>query len=259
MTAPLAGKKVIVAGTARGIGAAAVRGLIEAGAQVAALDIDPGGQAVIDAANRGAAGLGTFRLCDIVDRAQAFAAVDAAVAEMGGVDALIHIAGVQRYVPAESITDEEWDRLVGVNAKGVMITNQAVFPHFKAQGSGRIVNFASAAGARGLRGCAHYAASKGAVLAWTRTIAMEWGPLGISCNSVAPGIWTPMYDTTRSRLDPEALAAHDAAMARNIPLGGRLGDPDKDMAPVLVFLVSDGARFITGQTIPVDGGLLMVR
>ena len=139
-----------------------------------------------------------------------------------------------------------------------MIANQAAFPYLKDRG-GRIINFASAAGAVGLRGCAHYSASKGAVLAWTRTIAQEWGHYGISANAIAPGMWTPMYDATRAGMTPEQLEAHDRGMTMMIPLGGRLGDADSDMAPVLVFLASDASRFITGQTLAVDGGLMMVR
>jgi NAD(P)-dependent dehydrogenase (short-subunit alcohol dehydrogenase family) len=257
-SAPLAGKRVIVTGAARGIGASAVGALVRAGAQVTALDLQEAGEAVAEAASRAGPGQARFHQCDVADRKQATSTIDAAVATMGGLDALIHVAGIQRYTPAEAITDEEWDLVVGTNARSAMITNQAVFPHLKDRG-GRIINFASAAGMNGLSGCAHYAASKGAVLAWTRTLAKEWGKYGITANAIAPGMWTPMYSTTRSRLDPEALAAHDRGMAAAIPLGGRLGDPDQDMAPVLVFLVSDGARFITGQTLAVDGGMTPVR
>nr|WP_312165312.1 SDR family oxidoreductase [Brevundimonas diminuta] len=254
-TAPLANKKIIVTGAARGIGASATRALAAAGAMVTGLDLS-GPPA--DTAESPPSSVFAYETCDVSSRASTRAAVDRAVAAMGGLDVLIHAAGVQRYTPAEAITDEEWELIVGVNARGSMIANQAVFPHLKDRG-GRIVNFASAAGALGLRGCAHYAASKGAVLAWTRTIAQEWGPYGISVNAIAPGMWTPMYDATRAGMTPEQLEAHDRGMAMMIPLGGRLGDPDADMAPVLVFLASDASRFITGQTLAVDGGLMMVR
>ncbi|MFE9085486.1 SDR family NAD(P)-dependent oxidoreductase [Brevundimonas sp. NPDC003935] len=254
-TATLANKKIIVTGAARGIGASATRALAAAGAMVTGLDLS-GPPA--DTAASPPSSVFAYETCDVSSRASTRAAVDRAVAAMGGLDVLIHAAGVQRYTPAEAITDEEWELVVGVNARGTMIANQAVFPHLKDRG-GRIVNFASAAGALGLRGCAHYAASKGAVLAWTRTIAQEWGPYGISVNAIAPGIWTPMYDATRAGMTPEQLEAHDRGMAMMIPLGGRLGDPDADMAPVLVFLASDASRFITGQTLAVDGGLMMVR
>ncbi|MDB5454864.1 MAG: short-chain dehydrogenase/reductase [Caulobacter sp.] len=253
-TATLSGKRIIVTGAARGIGASAARALAGAGATVTGLDISV---AAVETPGSNPGRL-TYGVCDVSSRASMTAAVDQAVAEMGGLDVLIHVAGIQRYTPAEAITDDEWDLVLGVNAKGTMIANQAAFPHLKDRG-GRIVNFASAAGALGLRGCAHYAASKGAVLAWTRTIAQEWGRYGIAANAVAPGMWTPMYDTTRAGMSPEQLEAHDRGMAMMIPLGGRLGDPDADMAPVLVFLASDAARFITGQTLAVDGGLMMVR
>ncbi|MFI8683889.1 SDR family NAD(P)-dependent oxidoreductase [Brevundimonas diminuta] len=254
-TATLANKKIIVTGAARGIGASATRALAAAGAMVTGLDLS-GPPA--DTAESPPSSVFAYETCDVSSRASTRAAVDRAVAAMGGLDVLIHAAGVQRYTPAEAITDEEWELVVGVNARGTMTANQAVFPHLRDRG-GRIVNFASAAGALGLRGCAHYAASKGAVLAWTRTIAQEWGPYGISVNAIAPGMWTPMYDATRAGMTPDQLEAHDRGMAMLIPLGGRLGDPDADMAPVLVFLASDASRFITGQTLAVDGGLMMVR
>ncbi|MFK4059535.1 MULTISPECIES: SDR family oxidoreductase [unclassified Brevundimonas] len=254
-TSTLANKKIIVTGAARGIGASATRALAAAGAMVTGLDLS-GPPA--DTAQSPPSSVFAYETCDVSSRVSTRAAVDRAVAAMGGLDVLIHAAGVQRYTPAEAITDEEWELVVGVNARGTMIANQAVFPHLKDRG-GRILNFASAAGALGLRGCAHYAASKGAVLAWTRTIAQEWGPYGISVNAIAPGMWTPMYDATRAGMTPEQLEAHDRGMAMMIPLGGRLGDPDADMAPVLVFLASDASRFITGQTLAVDGGLMMVR
>ncbi len=251
-TTALSGKRIIVTGAARGIGASAARALASAGARVTALDV------VEFPAETTHDGCLSHDRCDVSSRSSVTGAFDRAVQAMGGLDVLIHVAGVQRYTPAEAITDDEWDLVVGVNARGTMITNQAAFAHLKDRG-GRIVNFASAAGALGLRGCAHYAASKGAVLAWTRTIAQEWGPYGISANAVAPGMWTPMYDTTRAGMTPDQLAAHDRGMAMMIPLGGKLGDPDTDMAPVLVFLASDASRFITGQTLAVDGGLMMVR
>jgi NAD(P)-dependent dehydrogenase (short-subunit alcohol dehydrogenase family) len=257
MTEPgtLTGKRIIVTGAARGIGMSAAKALAAAGATVTGLDLIGGPVESITGSGPGSL---TYGVCDVSSRASTGPAFDRAVAAMGGLDVLIHAAGIQRYTPAEDITDDDWDLVLGVNARGTMIANQAAFPYLKGRG-GRIINFASAAGAVGLRGCAHYAASKGAVLAWTRTIAQEWGQFGISANAIAPGMWTPMYDTTRAGMTAEQLEAHDRGMAMMIPLGGRLGDADSDMAPVLVFLASDASRFITGQTLAVDGGLMMVR
>jgi NAD(P)-dependent dehydrogenase (short-subunit alcohol dehydrogenase family) len=107
-------------------------------------------------------------------------------------------------------------------------------------------------------GGAHYSASKGAVLAWSRTVAQEWARYNITVNAVAPGIWTLMYEAHRAVMTPEQLAAHDKVMAQAVLIGGKLGDPMRDLAPVITFLVSDGARFITGQTLPVDGGMLFM-
>jgi NAD(P)-dependent dehydrogenase (short-subunit alcohol dehydrogenase family) len=253
------GKRVVVTGGASGIAAAAVTALVAAGANVAVIDVSDAGARVVEDANAAGPGSARFFRASVTDRAGMRDAVDAVVAAAGGVDGLIHAAGVQQYKPAEDITDEDWDHIVGINARGTMIANQSVFPHMKAAGAGRIVNFASAAGLVGVRGCAHYSASKGAVLAWTRVIAQDWGRYGISVNAVAPAIWTEMYQRTRDGLSVDELAAHDAGMAQMVPLGGRLGDPLRDMAPVLLFLMSDDARFINGQTIPVDGGLVMVR
>lgn len=254
----LIGRKIIVTGVARGIGAATVRAYVAAGAVVAAFDVlDDEGRAVVEAANAAGQGRAFYRHCDVASRAETRAAVDAAVGEMGGLDALVNIAGVERTAPAETIDDDHWDLMFETNARGVMNTNQAVFPHLKARG-GQIINFGSGAGVRGMAGGAAYSAAKGAVLAWTRTVAQEWARYGITVNAMAPGMWTPMYEAHRARMSPEELAAHDVGMAQRIPIGGKLGDPDTQMAPVMVFLVTDGAKFITGQTLPVDGGMMMM-
>ena len=251
------GKRIIITGTAGGIGASALKALVAAGARVAGMDVsDEAGREVANAATRSGPGAASYFHCDIRDRGNVDQAFDAALDKLGGLDALINIAGVERKSPAESITLADWDFIFDVNARGVLNTNQAAFVHLRERG-GRIINFASAAGVMGVPGLAHYSAAKAAVLGWTRTAAKEWGRYGITVNAVAPGMWTPMYETFRSRLDANGLKEHDEMMARVIPLGGKLGDPDRDMAPVLVFLVSDGARFITGQTLAVDGGLMI--
>jgi NAD(P)-dependent dehydrogenase (short-subunit alcohol dehydrogenase family) len=253
----LSGKRVIVTGSASGIGASAVKALAAAGAKVAALDLaDEAGRSLAAAASAAGPGEAHYFHCDVSQRQQVGEVFDAAASRLGGLDALVNIAGVERKGPAESISQEDWDLMFDVNARGTLNTNQAAFTHLRERG-GRIVNFASAAGVMGVPGLAHYSAAKAAVLGWTRTAAKEWGKYGITVNAMAPAMWTPMYEKFRARLDPAQLQAHDAMMAQQVPLGGRLGDPDKSMAPVLVFLVSDGANFITGQTLAVDGGLMI--
>ena len=248
----LAGKRIIVTGGASGIGAGAVRAYVREGARVALLDVDAAAGAEV-AADSGA----TFHACDIARRAEVDRVVDRAVAAMGGLDVLANVAGVERGTPAESIPDDEWDLIFAVNVKGTLYTNQAAFRHMKERG-GRIINFGSGAGLRGQRGAAHYSASKAAVMAWTRTVAQEWARYGITVNSVVPAIWTPMYDRHRARMSDAERTMHDMAMQHVIPLGGKLGDPDRDMAPVMVFLASDASHFMTGQAFVVDGGMIML-
>jgi NAD(P)-dependent dehydrogenase (short-subunit alcohol dehydrogenase family) len=248
----LAGKRIVVTGGASGIGAAAARAYVREGARVAILDVDRAAGAAV-AADAGAA----FHACDIARREDVDRVVDAAAAALGGLDVLANVAGVARGTPAESIPDDEWDLVFAVNVKGTLYTNQAAFRHMQSHG-GRIINFGSGAGLRGQRGSAHYSASKAAVMAWTRTVAQEWARHRITVNSVVPAIWTPMYDRHRARMSEGERTMHDLAMQHVIPLGGKLGDPDGDMAPVMVFLASDASHFMTGQAIVVDGGMIML-
>lgn len=250
-------KRLIVTGAAGGIGASVLRGLVAAGARVAAMDVcDEAGQEEATGADTGPAGAANYFHCDVGLRAEVEGAFGAATAWLGGLDGLVNIAGIERAAPAEAIDDADWDLMFDVNARGTLNTNQAAFPYLRERG-GRILNFGSAAGVLGLPGCAHYSAAKAAVLGWTRTVAKEWGRYGISVNAAAPGMWTPMYEAHRARMDDAVLAAHDRMMAGLIPLGGRLGDPDRDMTPFVVFMMGEGARFITGQTLAVDGGLMI--
>ncbi len=247
-------KRIIVTGGASGIAAAAVRAYAREGARVVSLDVDDEG------GRRVAAELGervVYLHCDVARRSEVFDVFAQAVDHLGGLDAMANVAGVERRTPAEDIADDEWDLVFDTNVKGTLYTNQAAFRHMKERG-GRIINFGSAAGIRGQAGSAHYSASKGAVMAWTRTVALEWGKYGITVNSIVPAIWTPMYDAWRARMSDQERAIHDMAMKHIIPLGGRLGDPDRDMAPVMVFLVSDASRFMTGQAFAVDGGMIMM-
>jgi len=246
-------RRIIVTGGASGMGEGLVRALPGLGASVVSLDLNA------DAGARIAQAAGvSFVAVDVSDKASVDAAIATAVATLGGLDVLIHAAGIAPGAAAEAIPIEQWHQAMAVNATGTFLTNQAVFPHLKDRG-GAIINFASSAGVKGYPGKAAYAAAKGAVVAWVRSIASEWGKYNIRVNAIAPTIWTPMYDVTRSGMTPEQLTAHDAALKVAIPIGGKLGDIDRDLVPVVVFLASEGAHFMTGQIIPVDGGALMMR
>ena len=253
---PLTGKRFIITGGAGGIGAATAIGFVDAGAAVVAFGHSLSGSDVINRA-RGRGSL-SFVQCDVSDRRSVDEATAEAVSRLGGLDGLVHAAGIAPGAPAAEIDPDEFDHVFAVNVRGTFLLNRAVFPHLKANGGGRIINFASPTGVTGMAGKAHYAATKGAVLAWTRSIALEWGRYDITANAVAPAVWTPMYDKTRAAMTPEQLAAHDALLAAKVPIGGKLGDPARDLVPLMIFLADDGSRFLTGQTYVVDGGGLML-
>jgi NAD(P)-dependent dehydrogenase (short-subunit alcohol dehydrogenase family) len=255
----LDGKRIIVTGGAQGIGASIVHAYTRAGASVGAMDVKEEFVAkVAEEASARGPGTAHFTRCDVADQAEVRAAFRAFADAHGGLDVLVNAAGIELRSPAEDISEDDWDRTFDVNVKGTFFTNQLAFSLMKETG-GAIINFASGAGVNGFPQHGHYAASKGAVLSWTRTAAAEWGRYGITVNSICPGMWTPMYDAHRSRLSAEELVVHDAQIAAVTPIDGRLGDPDRDLAPFMVFMASDGARYITAQTLVVDGGRTVAR
>jgi NAD(P)-dependent dehydrogenase (short-subunit alcohol dehydrogenase family) len=246
-------RKIIVTGGARGIGAAVVKAYVDEGAYVVSLDI---GESAVPTAEQGG-GWAKSYVCDISSPESINQAFAWAAQQLSGLDVLVHAAGIAPNAMAHEIELDEWERVFAVNTRGTFLTNRAAYELLKGHG-GRIINFASAAGVVGQPGKAHYAASKGAVLAWTRTVAREWGAKGITVNAIAPAMWTPMYENTRASMSADQLKQHDAFMAGQIPMGGRLGDAAQDLAPVLVFLAGEGSRFVTGQTLMIDGGMVML-
>lgn len=172
----ITGRRVIVTGGAGGIGAAVVRGYCAAGARVVSMDLqDEYGQQVAAEASDGGPGGVTYLRTDVSDPSSVDRQFAAAVAILGGLDVLAHTAGVHRAAPAEEIEDDDWTRILAVNAGGTMLTNRAAFEPMRAAGGGSIINFGSNAGLAGVAGAAAYSASKGAVHSWTRTVAREWG------------------------------------------------------------------------------------
>ncbi len=248
----LDGKRIVITGGTSGMGQTMTEGFPGLGAKVVFWGRNEAAGKQIEQAT-GA----KFMKIDISDEAQVNEGMKAAAEYLGGIDVLVNAAGVAPHKAAENITLAEWNEIFGINATGTFLTNKAVFPYMKESG-GHIINFTSASAFIVSPGQAHYGASKGAVNVWSRTIAKDWMPYNIRVNLVAPCIWTPMYDKTRAALPPEQVAAMDMAL-KGMCLGGKLGDPVKDFLPVMAFLASDSSKYITGQTISVDGGVMMVR
>jgi len=254
----LAGKRFVVTGAATGMGAATVAAFVAEGAQVVGFYRSRSYETLAERL-QDMPGSAQFVQVDVAEQDQVLRAFAEAVERLAGLDGLVHAAAICPTTAAEDISHDQLMEVLRVNVGGTMLTNQAALPYLKVNGGGRIINFASSTGATGSAIKADYAASKGAVLAWSRSVATAWAKHGITVNMICPVISTDMYHATRSAMTAEQLAAFDASLATTIPLGGKFGDPDSDFAPVAVFLAGDGARFMTGQMFCVDGGVLMAR
>ena len=238
------GTVVLVTGGARGIGAGLSRHLAAQGAAVVTAD-------VVEATGD-TDGLDITHLrADVSDESSWQQLVAATIARHGRIDALVNNAAIYSGLgakrPFTDITVEEWDRVMAVNTRGVWLGMRAVHPVMKAQGRGRVVNIASSTVHAGVPYFAHYTASKGAVIALTRSVAREVGADGITVNAIAPGLVET--EATRALNDADYLAA--SAGRRAVPRPMEPGD----LAPVVSFLCSDGSGFMTGQTLIVDGGV----
>jgi 3-oxoacyl-[acyl-carrier protein] reductase len=256
----LQGKRIIVTGCARGMGAATVRAYVQAGANVIGMDVaDDAGAEIAASAQATGPGPAGYLHVDVSDKQSVETAFAEAAERLGGLDVLAHPAAIQRSADASDVSVEDWDLMFAVNVRGTMLTNQAAHTHMKASGGGSIINFGSISGQRPEPSAAAYSAAKGAVHSWTRTAAGTWGVDNIRVNAILPAMVTPMYEEARARpYDEEKMASYQVQMA-TIAMGGKYGDPDKDLGPVMVFFASDASWFISGQLIPVDGGQTNVR
>lgn len=242
----------VVTGGASGMGEASCRELGRRGRKVAVLDLN-GGAAQRVAEELRADGVTALGIAvDVVDRP----AVDEAFAkvrtELGPVHILVTSAGLVDFAPFLEITPENWQRLIDVNLNGTFHCAQAAIPDMLEAGWGRIVMISSSSAQRGSPGMAHYAASKGGLISFTRSLAREYGPAGITVNNIPPsGIETPMQHQSQLA----GFLPPNEQMAASIPVG-HLGTGD-DIAAAVGFLCSEEAGFITGQTLGVNGGSVM--
>jgi NAD(P)-dependent dehydrogenase (short-subunit alcohol dehydrogenase family) len=250
----LDGKRIVVTGGARGIGAAVVRAYVGAGARVAILDVrEELGEALARELGE-ACFFARADVCEAADVEAGFARVER---ELGGLDVLAAVAGLDKPGPAASLKEADWDLVLDVNAKGTFLTNQAAFRLMR-EGGGSIINFGSNAGVRGMAERAAYSAAKAAVAGWSRAVAKAWAEFGVRVNTVVPIMHTEVAEKSLARMSPEDRRATEEGLARAIPMGGRLGDPDLDLAPLMLFLAGPGSRYITGQVLAVDGGMTML-
>ena len=260
----LDGSTVIVTGGARGIGEGIALVLAREGADVAIGDLNvAGAQGTVEQV-RGIGRKASAHELDVTDQASAGACVEAVLAEHGQIDVLVNNAGVihQRLSPRQ-MTPQDFETCYAVNVKGMWIMSQAVVPHFRERGGGRIVNIASIAGRKGMAGMAPYSVSKAGAISLTQSMAMDLGPSNINVNAVCPGLlWTDMWRHLESQIsrveEAEAVEerrAFDAQIKSRCPLGREQTPEDIGMA--VAFLASDDARNITGQALNVDGGIEM--
>lgn len=245
-------KIALVTGASRGIGRAIAIGMAKRGFDVAINDIERQKDALQDVAKEiekaGRRALSVY--ADVSRKIDVEAMIKKTIDAFGRIDAVVNNAGILIASDVEHLKEEHWDSVLDVNAKGTFLVVQAVLPHMKKQKYGRIVNIASIGGKHGAPEQAHYSASKAAVMGFTRVLAQEVGTFGITANCVCPGII--LTDMGRVNLDDVAIreAWQEKTAMR------RIGDPEDVVGPV-AFLASDDAAFVTGQSLNVDGGIVL--
>ncbi len=250
----LDGKVALITGAASGIGRATAFLFSAEGAQLALGDwqVEPLEAVAGEIRSRG--GKVVARRTDVSKRADAQALVAAAVEAFGGLDVVVNNAGIGLYnTTLEQTTEDDWDRVMAVNLKGVYLVSQAAIPHLRTRGGGSIINVASVHAMATQERIAAYAASKGGVLALTRAMALDLAPDAIRVNAVLPGaVDTPLF---RSALAAEGKSAEELGFRFDPRAIGRVGQPE-ELAHAILFLASDASSFMTGSPMIIDGGLL---
>jgi 3-oxoacyl-[acyl-carrier protein] reductase len=246
----LDGRVAIVTGGGGGLGEGICLALAGAGAAVACVDHAAERGEARAAQVRAAGGEAISVACDVSNRAAVEAMAEHVARDLGGIDVLVNNAGIFPSRPWLEIEEEEWDRVLAVNLKGYFLCARAAFPHLKAGGRGRIVNVASITFFGGWARLLDYVSSKGGVVAFTRALARELGPEGITVNCISPGAFPT--DAEKIHPDPEGysrwVVEQQSLKRRGTPA---------DVGNLAVFLGGDASSFITGQLIQIDGGWFM--
>ena len=245
----LSGKVALVTGSARGIGKTIVERFAAEGAVVVLSDVaNEAAAAETLSAIAGGGGKGMVEMFDVGDAAQVDAAVQHILAEQGRIDILVNNAGITRDSLLMRLSEEDFDAVLRTNLKGTFLLTKAVSRHMMKQRSGRIVNLSSVVGQMGNAGQSNYSAAKAGIIGFTKSMARELASRGVTVNAIAPGF---------------IMTAMTAALPENVRQGfldqipmGKFGTPE-DVAELAVYLASDGASYVTGQVIGINGGLYM--
>lgn len=250
----LSGKVALVTGARRGMGRTHALALASQGARVVITDVDLNECLAVQNEVSEKGGDATCFKMDVSDASEVNRVFDEVMQKFGRLDILVNNAGIYVSKPALELTEADWDKMIGVNLKGQFLCAQRAAKEMVKNKWGRIINISSVASGQvgvGFAGGAHYTASKGGVIGMSETLAVEWAPLGINVNVIAPGaIDTPMIGA--AEIPKEAMDA----MLQRVPLK-RIGRPE-EVSAMVVFLASEEASYITGATFYVDGGWLAV-
>lgn len=247
-------KVALVTGAGSGIGRSAATLFAREGAQVGVLDIDAGAAEETATAIAESGGQAVAVSANVADSTEVAKAVDQVAEAFGGIDVLYNNAGVNSTGSILDTTEDDWERCFAVNTKGTFLVSRAAVPHMERRSGGSIVNQASVAGLVAVAGFAAYCAAKGAVVALTRSMAIDLAPKNVRVNALCPGtVYTPLMEPLMARRGDGDVELGISRTASKYPIG-RLGTPE-EIARAALYLASDDSSFFTGSIIAVDGGM----